>query len=60
MGVGSIGDQFWDGVWVPHPCLVANSGCASGVGAFAGNRLQGAHATEAGRKAIRSAPRAEP
>lgn len=25
-----------------QPCLAASSGCASGVGAFAGNRLQGA------------------
>jgi len=28
--------------YAPHdPCLAASSGCANGVGAFAGNRLQG-------------------
>ena len=53
-----------------EPVPVGETGCASGVGAFAGNRLQGAFklvggvsvgsATEAGRKALRSALRAKP
>src|ERR1700742_4784642 len=47
-----------------EPLPVGETGCASGVGAFAGNRLQGlrplGRRTEAGRKALRSALRAEP
>jgi len=47
-----------------EPLPVGETGCASGAGAFAGNRLQGprptSRGTEAGRKALRSALRAEP
>jgi len=47
-----------------EPLPVGETGCASGAGAFAGNRLQGprptSRGTEAGRKAPRSALRAEP
>jgi Family of unknown function (DUF6118) len=47
-----------------EPLPVGETGCASGAGAFAGNRLQGprptSRGTEAGRKALRSALRAAP
>jgi hypothetical protein len=47
-----------------EPLPVGETGCASGAGAFAGNRLQGprptSRGTEGGRKALRSALRAAP
>src|ERR1700694_6013310 len=76
MTISDVADMVWLlGVRVqaqnaPAALPVGETGCASGAGAFAGNRLQGpcpvlgrwrpCEGTEAGRKALRSAPRAEP